>query len=69
MPASESLGSLEQLILTAVDALKDKAYGAQVYDLACEFAGKELNAGSIYVTLERWNMSRISRSIRPAARS
>jgi DNA-binding PadR family transcriptional regulator len=53
MPASESLGSLEQLILTAVDALKDKAYGAQVYDLACEFAGRELNAGSIYVTLER----------------
>jgi len=53
MPAIESLGPFEQLILTAVDALKDSAYGAQVYDTACEFAGKNLNVGSVYVTLER----------------
>ena len=53
MPASESLGHLEQLLMTAVDALKDGAYGARVYAQACKFADRELNAGSIYVTLER----------------
>ena len=41
MPAIESLGPFEQLILTAVEALKDSAYGAQVHDTACEFAEKE----------------------------
>src|SRR5437016_5427423 len=39
MPAIESLGPFEQLILTAVEALKASAYGPQVYEAACEFTG------------------------------
>ena len=53
MPAMDSIGPFEQVILTAVDALRDNAYGFQVFEKACELAGKNLNTGSIYLTLER----------------
>ena len=53
MPASDSLGLFEHLVLEAVCALQTRAYGSRVYEKACELAGKEVNVGSIYVTLER----------------
>src|SRR5215470_5532362 len=53
MVARASLGQFEQLILTAVAALQEEAYGLEVYSKVCEMAGREMNLGSMYVTLER----------------
>lgn len=53
MKLTESLGQFEQLILTAVMALKDNAYGMQIYSKVCEMADREMNLGSVYVTLDR----------------
>ncbi len=53
MKLTESLGQFEQLILTAVMALKDDAYGMQIYSKVCEMADREMNLGSVYVTLDR----------------
>ena len=53
MVARASLGQFEQLILTAVAALQEEAYGLEVYSKVCELAGREMNLGSMYVTLER----------------
>ena|SRR5437016_1866184 len=53
MPFTDSIGPFEHLVLEAVDALQPRAYGSRVYAKACELAAKEINVGSIYVTLER----------------
>ena len=53
MPYMENIGPFEHLVLEAVCALQTRAYGSRVYEKACELAGKEVNVGSIYVTLER----------------
>ena len=53
MPASDSLGLFEHRVLEAVAALQTRAYGSRVYEKVCELAGKDVNVGSIYVTLER----------------
>lgn len=49
----ESLGQFEQLVLTAVMSLRDRAYGSQIFEEVCELAGKEMNLGSTYVALDR----------------
>ena len=53
MKLTESLGQFEQLIMTAVMTLQDDAYGMQIYSKVCELADREMNLGSMYVTLER----------------
>jgi len=49
----DSLGQFEQFVLTAIMALREQAYGLQIYSKVCELAGKQVNLGSIYVTLDR----------------
>ncbi len=49
----DRLGNLEQLMLTAVVALEDSAYGLAIRDKATELGGYKVNIGSVYVTLER----------------
>ena len=49
----DSLGAFEQIVLTAVMSLGDGAYGRAIYDEACRVAGKDVNLGSTYVTLDR----------------
>jgi DNA-binding PadR family transcriptional regulator len=53
MELLESLGQFEGLILTAIKELKDGAYGMQIYGEVCRMADREVNLGSLYVTLER----------------
>ena len=53
MDLTPSLGQFEQMVMTAVKALQDDAYGWQVYSKVCEMADREMNLGSVYVTLER----------------
>jgi len=52
-----TLGHFEQLVLSAVLALNGKdSYGLKIQDKTSEFAEKEVNLGSVYVTLERLEM-------------
>ena len=53
MELTESLGQFELMILTAVMVLEDDAYGMQIYGKVCEMADREVNLGSVYVTLGR----------------
>ena len=49
----DSLGSFEQIVLTAVLALDDDAYGMAVYNKVVELGGKAVKIGAVYVTLDR----------------
>src|SRR5262245_2904178 len=53
MKQQDSLGNFEQLVMTAVLALGDDAYGMAVHDVVEELGGKPVKLGSIYVTLDR----------------
>ena len=50
---TDSLGQFEQLVLTAVMALRDQAYGMPIYSRVCELADRQVNLGSVYVSLDR----------------
>jgi PadR family transcriptional regulator PadR len=51
---TESLGHFEQLVLTAVLALRQEAYGAAIHTKVSDLAGvRSVNLGSVYVTLDR----------------
>ena len=50
---TDSLGQFEQMILTAVMTLRDGAYGMSIYSKVCELADRQVNLGSVYVTLDR----------------
>jgi len=51
---SESLGQFEQIILTAILSLRDKAYGVTIRDKAIQLAApKSISLGAVYVTLDR----------------
>ena len=49
----ETLGSFEQLVLAAVLASGDDAYGMAVYEKVVEIGRKPVKLGAIYVTLDR----------------
>ena len=53
MKLTDTLGQFEQLIMTAITLLGDDAYGMQIYSKVCELADRDMNLGSMYVTLER----------------
>ena len=51
---NNALGQFEQLVITAIVALGNNAYGLAIQAKLSEFyGGKEVNLGSIYVTLQR----------------
>ncbi|HYR85847.1 MAG TPA: helix-turn-helix transcriptional regulator [Terriglobia bacterium] len=51
---NNALGQFEQLVITAIIALGDNAYGLAIQGKVTEFyRDKEVNLGSVYVTLER----------------
>ena len=52
-PRSESLGPFEQLVLTAVVTLRDRAYGVPIHAKVSELAERPVNLGSVRVTLDR----------------
>jgi DNA-binding PadR family transcriptional regulator len=50
----ESLGQFEQIILTAILSLRDKAYGVTIHEKAVQLAApKRISMGAVYVTLDR----------------
>lgn len=50
----ESLGQFEQIILTAILSLRDKAYGVTIHEKAVQLAApKRIAMGAVYVTLDR----------------
>src|SRR5258708_34640538 len=54
MPKLDSLGQFEQLVLTAILALREDAYGVTVHGKVEELAKpKAVSLGAIYVTLDR----------------
>lgn len=54
MEKSANIGQFEQLVLTAVLALRDDAYGVTIHAKAEELAApKEISLGAVYVTLDR----------------
>ncbi len=54
MPRSDSLGQLEQLVLSAVVSLEDNAYGVSIHRKVEELsAPKRISLGAIYVALDR----------------
>lgn len=54
MKRGDSLGHFEQLVLTAVLALKDDAYGVTIHEKVEELtAPKSVGMGAVYVTLDR----------------
>ena len=54
MGKSESLGVFEQIILTALVALRDNAYGVSIREKAQQLAHpKAVSIGAVYVTLDR----------------
>jgi DNA-binding PadR family transcriptional regulator len=54
MAKRESPGQFEQVVLTAVLALRDDAYGVSIFHKAQELVGsRSVSLGAIYVTLDR----------------
>jgi DNA-binding PadR family transcriptional regulator len=59
---SSPLGGFEELILLAVEALGDKAYGVSVQELAEEHAGRPVSLGAVYAALDRLESKRYVKS-------
>jgi DNA-binding PadR family transcriptional regulator len=54
MAKPDSIGQFEQLVLTAVLALRDDAYGVTIHDKVGQLARpKTVSLGAVYVTLDR----------------
>lgn len=54
MARTESTGSFEQLVLTAILALRDDAYGVSTHAKVEELSRpKKVSLGAVYVTLDR----------------
>ena len=54
MPRSDSLGQFEQLVLTAIHALREDAYGVTIHSKVQELARpKAVSLGAVYITLDR----------------
>jgi PadR family transcriptional regulator, regulatory protein PadR len=51
--AKDTVGGFELQVLLAVIRLGDDAYGVPISDTIAEASGREIAAGSIYITLER----------------
>jgi DNA-binding PadR family transcriptional regulator len=52
--AAPSLGQFEQLVLTAIVALRDEAYGVTIHERVRKLAApRSVSLGAIYVTLDR----------------
>ncbi|HLJ44676.1 MAG TPA: helix-turn-helix transcriptional regulator [Bryobacteraceae bacterium] len=54
MAKPESVGQFEQLVLTAILTLREKAYGVTIHDKVTDLAQpKAVSLGAVYVTLDR----------------
>ena len=70
MARTESTGSFEQLVLTAILALRDNAYGVSIHAKVEDLSRpKTVSLGAVYVTLDRLEDKRMisSRRSKPTA--
>jgi DNA-binding PadR family transcriptional regulator len=54
-----NLGNFEELVLLAVEALGDEAYGVTVQELAEENAERAVSLGAVYAALDRLEKKRL----------
>lgn len=57
-----SVGGFEELVLLAVEALGEDAYGVPVQELAEENAGRAVSLGAVYAALDRLEAKQFLRS-------
>ena len=50
---TDPLGQFEQLVLGAVLALEEQAYGVPIHQKVCEMAARPVHIASVYITLDR----------------
>lgn len=53
MASPSSLGQFEQIVLTAVLALGENAYGVTVHAKVQQLGGRKVSLGAVYATLDR----------------
>lgn len=53
MKTKDALGQFEELVLTSVAALGDKAYGMVIHQKALELSRRSLRLAAVYITLGR----------------
>ena len=53
MKTKDALGQFEELVLTSVAALRDKAYGMAIHEKAIALSRRPLRLAAVYITLER----------------
>lgn len=54
MAKTDSVGQFEQLVLTAVLSLHDRAYGVSIHSKVQELAApRSVSLGAVYITLDR----------------
>src|SRR5215475_13311900 len=54
MPLVDSLGHFEQMVLSALVALEDNAYGVTIHEKVEELSDpRYISAGAVYITLDR----------------
>jgi DNA-binding PadR family transcriptional regulator len=53
MSDQATIGQFEQLVLTAILALGDDAYGVTIRERVGELAAKSVSLGAVYATLDR----------------
>lgn len=57
-----NLGNFEELILLAVEALGEEAYGVTVQELAEQHAERAVSLGAVYAALDRLETKKLLRS-------
>ena len=50
---TDPLGQFEQLVLGAVLALEEQAYGVPIHQKVCDMAARPVHIASVYITLDR----------------
>jgi DNA-binding PadR family transcriptional regulator len=55
---TDLIGPFEQLVLTAIVALGERAYGLIIHERVAELGNRSVRVGAIYTTLERMEEKR-----------
>jgi len=53
MDKTGTLGQFEQLVLMAAFQLRGEGYGIKIHERVCELMGRQVQLGTVFVSLER----------------
>lgn len=64
----ERIGNFEEIVLLAIDKLKDNAYGTTILETLVAASGEKITVGNLYGTLGRLSLKKLitSRKVKPA---